>query len=105
MLQERRKSKRKTISRHAKIQFDDGSLPRDCLITDFSEHGVRLHVEGVDVPDEFVLVVSDGDGNARPQDCSVVWRLGLELGAKFTVHAGRDEASPTAMPASAPALV
>ena len=104
MLNEKRKSKRKTISRHAKIQFANGSLPRDCLITDFSEGGVRLHVEGVDVPDQFVLLLSDGDGSARPQDCSVVWRLGLELGAKFTVHVGRDEPSATAMPAMAPAV-
>ena len=105
MIKDKRKSKRKSISRHAKIQFANGSLPRDCLITDFSAGGVRLHVEGVDVPDQFVLLMSDGDGVARPRDCSVVWRLGLELGAKFTVQVGRNEPSPAAMPASAPAAV
>ena len=105
MITEKRKSRRKTLSRHAKIQFANGSLPRDCLITDFSEGGVRLHVEGVDVPDQFVLLMSDGDGAARPCDCSVVWRLGLELGAKFTVHVGRNEPAPAATPAGAPAAV
>jgi hypothetical protein len=93
---DKRRSRRKTISRHGKIQVADGSLPRDCLITDVSEGGVRLHVEGVDVPDHFVLLLSDGDGNAHPRDCRVVWRLGLELGAKFTVAVGRDEKASNA---------
>jgi PilZ domain len=105
MITDKRRSKRKTISRHAKIQFSNGSLPRDCLITDMSEGGVRLHVEGVDVPDQFVLLLTDGSGTTRPQDCSVVWRLGLELGVKFAVHAGRDSQSSAAMPAAAPAAV
>jgi hypothetical protein len=102
---DKRRSKRKTISRHAKIQFSGGSLPRDCLITDISEGGVRLHVEGVDVPDQFVLLLTDGGGDTRPRDCSVVWRLGLELGAKFMVGASRDERASSAPPAMAPAAV
>ena len=101
---DKRRSKRKTISRHAKIQFSGGSLPRDCLITDISEGGVRLHVEGVDVPDQFVLLLTDGSGT-RPRDCSVVWRLGLELGAKFMVVVGLDERASSAPPAMAPAAV
>jgi hypothetical protein len=101
---DQRRSRRRSISRHAKIQVSGGALPRDCLITDISDGGVRLHVEGVDVPDRFVLLVSDGNGSARPRDCSVVWRLGLELGAKFTVAAGRDRAS-NATPASASTAV
>ena len=100
---DKRRSQRKTISRHAKIQFSNGSLPRDCLITDISEGGVRLHVEGVDVPDQFVLLLTDGSGATRPQDCSVVWRLGLELGAKFMVGASGDERASSAAPAMAPA--
>jgi PilZ domain-containing protein len=102
---DKRRSRRKTISRHGKIQVADGSLPRDCLVTDFSEGGVRLHVEGFDVPDRFVLLLSDGDGNARPRDCSVVWRLGLELGAKFTVAVGRDDKTSGAAPAVDPTAV
>jgi hypothetical protein len=95
-MSDKRRSKRKTISRHAKIQFSGGSLPRECLITDISEGGVRLHVEGVDVPDQFVLLLADGDGTARPRDCSVIWRLGLELGAEFTVAGRGDKATNTA---------
>jgi hypothetical protein len=101
---DQRRSRRRAISRHAKIQVSGGALPRDCLITDISDGGVRLHVEGIDVPDRFVLLVSDGNGSARPRDCSVVWRLGLELGAKFTVAAGRDRVS-NATPAVVPTAV
>jgi hypothetical protein len=80
---ERRRSNRQTISRHAKLQLAGGSLSRDCVITDISDGGVRLHVEGFDVPDEFVLLLSDGAGAARPRDCKVAWRLGFEVGAEF----------------------
>jgi hypothetical protein len=104
-MSDQRRSKRKAINRHAKIQFTGASLARDCLITDISEGGVRLHVEGVDVPDRFVLLLSDVDGGARPRDCSVVWRLGLELGAKFAIAAGRDDKASKATPAIAPTTV
>jgi len=89
MLADRRNSKRLTLNRHAKIQVAGGSLPRDCLISNISHGGVRLHVEGVDVPDRFVLLLADGTGSARPRDCSVVWRLGYEVGAEFTDTFGR----------------
>lgn len=88
-MKEKRGSKRRAINRHAKIQLAGGSLPRDCLVTDISEGGVRLHVEGVDVPDRFALLLAGGD--ARPRDCKVVWRLGYEVGAKFIDRFGRGE--------------
>ena len=69
---ERRRSQRRQMSRVAKIQFGTGALPRDCLITDISEGGVRLHVEGIDVPDDFILLLS-----------------GDEIGAKFVGHVRR----------------
>ena len=89
MLKERRATQRRAISRYAKIQVASGALPRDCLVTDMSAGGVRLHVEGIEVPDAFVLVIDEGSG-ARPRDCRVVWRLGYELGAKFTDTFGPD---------------
>jgi len=58
---ERRRSRRRQINRVAKIQFGSGTLPRDCLITDISDGGVRLHVEGFDVPDDFVLLLTGDD--------------------------------------------
>src|SRR4051812_45790287 len=83
MLIDRRKSARHAISRLAKVKTAGGTLPRDCLVTDISDGGARLHVEGMDVPDRFVLVIADGDRRAKPRDCRVVWRLGFELGAEF----------------------
>ena len=59
-----------------------GALPRDCLITDISTGGVRLHVEGFDVPNDFVLVLL-GDDLAKECNYQVVWRLGPEIGARF----------------------
>jgi PilZ domain len=81
--EDRRRSRRRLINRVAKIQVASGTLPRDCLITDMSDGGVRLHVEGLDVPDDFVLLLS-GDGIAVSERAyRVVWRLGHEIGARF----------------------
>ena len=65
----------------AKILLGAGSLPRDCRITDLSDGGVRLHVEAMDVPDEFTLMLPAQGGR---RECRVVWRLGHEIGAEFT---------------------
>jgi hypothetical protein len=69
---ERRRSRRRQINRVAKIQFGSGTLPRDCLITDISDGGVWLHVEGFDVADDFVLLLTGDD-----------------IGAKFVGHVRR----------------
>ena len=79
---DRRRSQRRLINRMAKIRFGNGALPRDCLITDISTGGVRLHVEGYDVPNDFVLVLS-GENLAKECNYQVVWRLGHEIGARF----------------------
>jgi hypothetical protein len=79
---ERRHARRRLIKRLAKIQVGSGALPRDCLITDISTGGVRLHVEGFEVPDHFVLLLN-GEGVAKECAYRVVWRLGHEIGARF----------------------
>jgi hypothetical protein len=79
--EDRRRTERHAMRGLAKIQLGTGSLPRDCWISDISDGGVRLHAEGVDVPEEFTLVLSDMNGGRR--DCRVVWRLGHEIGAQF----------------------
>ena len=81
-LTERRKAKRRLVNRLAKIQLGSGGLPRDCLITDISTGGVRLHVEGFEVPDDFVLLLC-GDDFAKECNYQVMWRLGHEIGARF----------------------
>ncbi len=57
--EERRRARRHRLNRAAKIKAGAGLLPRDRLITDISDSGARLHAEGYEVPDEFVLLFSD----------------------------------------------
>ena len=79
MFKNRRATERHAARGGAKMQWA-GTLPRDCVITDISDGGVRLLAEGIDVPTQFVLVF--GDGRTR-RECRVVWRLGAEVGAEF----------------------
>lgn len=79
---ERRRSARQLVNRIAKIQISSGMLPRDCLVTDISDGGVRLHIEGYEVPDDFVLLLADDGAVMTECRYSVVWRLGFEIGAK-----------------------
>jgi hypothetical protein len=97
MFRDRRQSARRAINRIAKIQVGGSALPRDCLITNISEGGVRLHVEGYEVPDRFLLTLQGEGVGPRPLDCQVIWRLGCELGVQFvTPIAGRTEADADA---------
>ena len=83
MLSDRRSHRRYKINRIAKFQPDDYSLPRDCMISDISDRGARLFAEGIDIPDQFNLLISDNDRDLRRQ-CKLVWRLGYEFGVQFT---------------------
>ena len=51
------------------------------MITDISKHGARLFADGVEVPDQFHLLISGEKGSRR--ECQVVWRLGGEIGVTF----------------------
>jgi hypothetical protein len=77
----RRRAERYAFSGLGRIQQRAGALPRDCLVTDVSDGGVRLHAEGVDVPDNFILLFGR-DGHTK-RECRVIWRLGHEVGAEF----------------------
>jgi hypothetical protein len=79
MLKDRRRSERHPMRGGAKIQFGVGTLPRDCRVTDVSDGGARLHIEGYEVPQRFILWLSPGDA----RECKVAWRLGHEVGAQF----------------------
>ncbi len=81
MLQDRRRTQRRAVNGPAKIQSPVGTLARDCLVADISDGGARLLAEGVEVPEEFVLLLEGDGGTGRK--CRVVWRLGDEIGAEF----------------------
>ena len=76
----RRQEARQRCYRPAKIKLAAGA--RDCLIIDMSDGGVRLNVEGLDVPDEFVLLISH-KGKVEERAYKVIWRFGNELGAQY----------------------
>ena len=80
---DRRKSEQPKKS-HAKIQYN-GSLPRDCTITELSESGVKLIIEDHELPAEFTITFSAG----HTVRCRLGWRNGYEIGAEFIGHVGR----------------
>jgi hypothetical protein len=79
---ERRREPRRPLYRAARIQLGNGALPRECVVLDISDGGVRLRVDGHEVPDEFVLLLS-GHRVTQESKYKVVWRLNQEIGAKF----------------------
>jgi hypothetical protein len=80
MLANRRQSERRACRNFAKIQFGTGALPRDCMITDVSDGGVKIIAEYPEIPTEFTVIFSTGQ---RPRQCKLAWRIGCELGAQF----------------------
>ena len=78
----RRREARQRYYRPAKIKLAAGARACDCSIVDMSDGGVRLNVEGLDVPDEFVLLISN-KGKVEERAYKVIWRFGNELGAQF----------------------
>ena len=81
--EERRRAPRRRLGRLARIVLSQNAEPRYCLVTDISDGGVQLHVNGFDVPEEFTLLFAPEDGPTRSGTYEVAWRLGLNIGAKF----------------------
>ena len=84
----RRREARRRYYRPAKIKLGVGTRARDCFVIDISDGGVRLNVEGLDVPDEFVLLISN-EPEVHERAYKVVWRFGNELGARLVSGAGQ----------------
>jgi hypothetical protein len=61
----RRRSARRYHCRAAKIQLGGGTVARDCLVINISNGGVRLNVEGLDVPDAFPRTASSRRAHTR----------------------------------------
>jgi hypothetical protein len=88
MVKDRRKSVRYAANGFVHIQTVVGGSLKTCRVTDISDGGVRLYVEGLSVPEEFTLLLSEETTQRR--QCRVVWRLGNEIGAAFSDHAEAD---------------
>jgi len=59
-IEERRRSPRQRLGRLATIKLGIGIAPRYCLVSNVSAEGVRIHVNGYEVLDEFVLIFPEG---------------------------------------------
>ena len=79
MLANRRRSDRNLCRRVAKIQCGNGSLPRDCTITDVSDGGVKVIAEFLEIPSHFTLIFE----RDHARQCRLAWRIGCEFGAEF----------------------
>lgn len=75
----RRKSQRRTCREVSKVRFGASSFPRDCVITDVSDGGVKLIAEDIDLPSEFTIIFATG----QHRHCRLAWRIGCEFGAEF----------------------
>jgi PilZ domain len=84
----RRREARQRYYRPAKIKLAAGARACDCAVVDISDGGVRLNVEGLNVPDEFMLLISN-KGKVEERAYKVIWRFGNELGAQFVSGARR----------------
>ncbi len=82
---ELRKKPRRQFHYNAQILIDQKSPPIACSISDISESGARLSLEGEQaLPDTFMLLLTR-NGGARRQ-CRMIWRDGLTMGVEFPDH-------------------
>jgi hypothetical protein len=80
---EQRHSPRQRLGRLATIKLGAGMPPRCVLVTNVSEDGVRLLLNGVEAIDEFVLLFHGNGGPARDGTYRLAWRKNNDVGAKF----------------------
>jgi PilZ domain len=78
---ENRQSPRRRLANLTKIRTAPDAPLRDCLILDMSHEGVRLYIGGLNIPDQFVLLV--GDDVVAECTYQVIWRRDREIGAKL----------------------
>ncbi len=80
--QDRRAALRHHLYHVVKIQPGADAAPRECLIVDISDEGVRIYVVGFEVAEEFILLLSHDD-DIIEERYKVIWRHDGEIGAKF----------------------
>ena len=81
--EERRRTPRQRLGKLATIKLGIGIAPRYCLVSNISAEGVRIHVNGYEVLDEFVLIFPEGGASGQSGTYKVVWRNGQDVGARF----------------------
>jgi hypothetical protein len=79
---EKRRTARYGLGRLAAMFLGNDAVPHYCVVSDFSEDGVRINANGCKVPDEFVLVFASSVPHHNGT-YKVVWRNGRTVGAQF----------------------
>ena len=82
-VEEKRQSPRQRLGRLATIKLGAGMPPRCVLVTNVSEDGVRLLLNGIEAVDEFVLLFHGNGGPAADGTYRLAWRKDNDVGAKF----------------------
>ena len=78
-----RKSRRQSLHYPAWIFLGPEQPPHKCMLSDVSNSGAKMIIQGdLEPPPEFILFLS-ADGKTR-RNCRVVWRNGASLGVEFT---------------------
>jgi hypothetical protein len=80
---EKRHSPRQRLGRLATIKLGAGMPPRCVLVTNVSEDGVRLLLNGIEAIDQFVLLFHGNGGPARDGTYRLAWRKDNDIGARF----------------------
>ncbi len=82
-IDEKRRSHRQRLGRLATMKLGAGMPPRYVLVTNVSDDGVRLLLNGIEAIDEFVLLFHGNGGPARDGTYRLAWRKNNDVGAKF----------------------
>jgi hypothetical protein len=80
--QDSRKALRHHLYHVVKVRPGAHATPRECLLVDISDEGVRIYVVGFEVAEEFILLFSHDD-DILEERYKVIWRRDGEIGAKF----------------------
>jgi hypothetical protein len=82
-IDEKRRNPRQRLGRLATMKLGAGMPPRCVLVTNVSEDGVRLLLNGIEAVDEFVLLFHGNGGPAADGTYRLAWRKDNDVGAKF----------------------
>jgi len=79
---EHRVAPRQRLGRLATMVVGGDAPPRYCLVTDYSEGGVRVNSNGQKIPNKFELRFL-GDGHFKDGEYEVIWRNDPIVGARY----------------------
>ena len=84
MSSDKRKHRRRSLSRQATLRGSDGSEIAGCTVNDISDGGAKVILDRpARLPATFALWLKD-DGSVL-RECKLVWREGDVLGVEFRV--------------------